>query len=612
MSDEPLVLGPLLRYVDTTCASVWVETRDAGTVVVRAGGSSWEAHTFAAHDHHFALVELDGLEPGSRSEYRVEIGGEVVWPAPGSTYPPSMIATLQPDRPLTMAFGSCRTSVPHDKDGTQTHGVDALRAYALSMASGEAQVRPDFVLFLGDQVYADETSDQMQEFIAARRDLDEPPGDELKDFEEYAHLYRLAWSDPANRWLLSTLPSSMIFDDHDIRDDWNTSQEWKQEMEATSWWHERIVAGLGSYWVYQHLGNLSPAERAEDELWQAVAAGPVDGAAEVDLTERLDAFAARVDQQPTTYRWSFTRDIDDVRLVVVDSRAARVLDPDNRSMLDPDELAWLDEQMQGGFRHLLVGTSLPFLLSPGLHHLEAWDEALVEGAWGQRPARFGEWLRQIVDLEHWGAFQHGFAEVADMALSVAYGERGAAPETVTFLSGDVHHSYVSEVRHVHGGRSGARGGRRRGGRPGGPALARRQGRSRVVQAVCSPIRNPLPRSMRFATAFLSYGLAGPMGAVAAKSAHVPDAPFTWGLLRGPWFDNNLAVLEDRGADGLGLTWYTGVVEAGDYDHPQLEQVSRVTIGPEKPPRRRGPVLSRVSRFVARRRRGRAGRSPRPR
>mgnify|MGYP003300815653 CR=1 FL=1 len=69
----------------------------------------------------------------------------------------------------------------------------------------DTQRWPDLVLFLGDQVYADETSEQMQEFIASRRSLDEPPGEELKDFEEYSHLYWLAWTDPLNRWLLSTL-----------------------------------------------------------------------------------------------------------------------------------------------------------------------------------------------------------------------------------------------------------------------------------------------------------------------------------------------------------------------------------------------------------------------
>jgi hypothetical protein len=600
VTQDLLVLGPLLRYVDRTTATIWVETRHRATVDVHVGDRTWSAPTFVVHGHHYALVELDGLVPGSKNPYGVDVDGTTVWPDPASPYPPSVIATLEDGKPLRMAFGSCRTSVPHDARGNRTHGVDAMRAYALHMAEGERQTEPrpwpDLLLFLGDQVYADETSDEMEEFIASRRDIERPPWDELKDYEEYAYLYKLAWSEPANRWLLSTLPSMMIFDDHDVRDDWNTSAAWKQRMEATTWWHGRIVSGLGSYWVYQHLGNLSPEDRAKDELWQVVrseSGGPV----EADISERLDAFADRVDQRPTSYRWSFARDIDDVRLVVVDSRAARVLDPGNRSMLDPEELAWLDDQMRGGFRHLLVGTSLPFLLSPGLHHLEAWNEALVGGAWGPRSARVGERIRQIVDLEHWAAFQHGFSEVAEMALSVAYGERGRAPDTVTFLSGDVHHSYVSEVRRVRG-RSGRR--------------------SRILQAVCSPVRNPLPRTMRFATAFLSYGLAGPLGAVAARSAHVPEPPFTWGLVRGPWFDNNLALLEDRGADGLGLSWWTGVVE-DDHEHPRLAEVSSVAVRPGPPARRNrlaGPVtgrlVNRVSRSVARRRRRRAAGSPPPR
>jgi hypothetical protein len=183
-----------------------------------------------------------------------------------------------------------------------------------------------------------------------------------------------------------------------------------------------------------------------------------------------------------------------------------------------------------------------------------------------------------------------------MALSVAYGERGPAPDTVTFLSGDVHHSYVSEVRRVRG-RSGRR--------------------SRIVQAVCSPIRNPLPRTMRFATAVLSYGLAGPMGTVAARSAHVPDPPLRWGLLRGPWFDNNLAVLEDRGRDGLALSWWTGVVEGGDHEHPRLDEVATLTVRPGRPAHRNrlgGPVigsaLTRATRFLERRRRAGSGRTHR--
>jgi len=581
MNTGPLVLGPLIRHVDLTCASIWVETKHAGVVDVHALGRSWRARTFAVHGHHYALVEVDGLEPGTIAPYTVRIDGTTVWPEPDSGYPPSVVTTLKPGKPLRMAFGSCRTSVSHDEQGNKAHGVDALRAYALRMATDDSARWPDLVLFLGDQVYADETTEEMAEFIESRRDIDAPPGDELKDYEEYAHLYKLAWSDPANRWLLSTLPSAMIFDDHDIRDDWNTSADWKKEIETTSWWHERIVSGLSSYWVYQHLGNLSPAERAEDQIWKQVAAR--EGDEELDLTETLDRFADRADQQPDSYRWSFTRDLADVRLVVVDSRAARVLEPGSRSILDDKEMAWLDGQMQGGFRHLLVGTSLPFLLSPGLHHLEAWNEATVDGAWGKAGARFGEKLRRAVDLEHWAAFQDGFQKVAAMAIAVADGERGKAPDTVTFLSGDVHHSYVSEV--VSKG-------------------SKRGRRSHIIQAVCSPIRNPLPRYMRFATAFLSYGLAGPMGAVVARSAKVPNPPFRWRSIKGPWFDNNLAMLEDA-PRGLKMWWLTGVVEDDDHLHPSLDEVANVLISPGLP-------LTRGSRLKQRLPRVRVGRSRRPR
>ena len=80
--------------------------------------------------------------------------------------------------------------------------------------------------------------------------------------------------------------------------------------------------------------------------------------------------------------------------MVVDSRAARQLDPDDRALLDADEAAWLDEQLRGDVDHLLVGTSLPFLLARGLHHLEAFSEALAEGAWGERGGRLGEKLRR--------------------------------------------------------------------------------------------------------------------------------------------------------------------------------------------------------------------------
>ena len=576
---SPLTLGPLLRYVGQTSATVWVETRDAATVTVRAFDRSWQAPTFAVHGHHYALVVLDGLAPGQGSAYQVDIDDVRVWPpiaeAAGSsthsstsstsstnasttlaaTLPASRVTTLDPGEPTRMAFGSCRTSVPHDAEGNKSNGVDALRAYAHHLAHGDPDQWPHLVVFLGDQVYADETSQAMREYIAARRSLEEPPGEELKDFDEYAHLYRLAWTDPLNRWLLSTLPSAMIFDDHDIRDDWNTSQDWHREMNALSWWHERIVGGLSSYWVYQHVGNLAPEELARDEVWQLVDEHAQSGAdGELDLTEVLDALAERVDAYPETYRWSYARDLGESRLVVVDSRAARVLEPDRRSILDDHEMAWLDTQLRGDVDHLFIGTSLPFLMAQGIHDLEAINEAMATGAWGPRVARWGEKMRRALDLEHWAAFQEGFATVLGMVVEVAEGKRGAAPGTIVFLSGDVHNSYVTEIdrRQLAGGAS------------------------RIVQAVCSPIRNPLPRQVRIAQAVLGKSMARPLELLVSRTSKVPNAPYHWPMTEGPWFENNLATLQVRGR-GLVMHWDMGVVQGDRYDAPDLEEVARVDL-----------------------------------
>ena len=530
---EPLVLGPMLRYVDETSATVWVRTRDAVRVTVTRAGRRWSAPTFAFHGDHFALVVCDGLEPGSDDAYEVELDGERVWPRPGS--PPSRIRTLDPGRLPRFAFGSCRTTATHDAAGNREHGVDALRSFALALREGELEW-PDLLLFLGDQVYADTTPHpELEEFMRSRRDVSLPPHEEIKDYPEYAELYRLAWVDDVIRWVLSTLPTAMIFDDHDIRDDWNTSWSWRRDIRATTWWQERVVSGLAAYWLHQHLGNLSPADLAEEELWRVVAAHAASGAEdELDVTAALERLAARADAEPESYRWSFTRELGDCLLVVVDSRAARDLQPDGRSMLDATEMRWLDDTLRGGHRHVFVGTSLPFLLPPGLHDLEAIDESLAQGAWGPRVAGPAERVRRAIDLEHWAAFADGFDEVSDMVMDLARGRRGDPPGTITFLSGDVHNSYLAEV--TDPGRHGAR--------------------SRVVQAVCSPIRNPMPRGVRVMMSLFARSLVRPMRFLAGHSRRVPDPRYPWTVTEGPWFDNNLAVCRVE-EEALDLAWFTG-------------------------------------------------------
>jgi hypothetical protein len=514
-----LLLGPLLRYAGADDATIWVET-DAPCTVEVLGCS---ARTFRVAGHHYALLHCTGLEPGSTTAYEVLLDGERAWPEAGSSYPPSVVRTHAGDRPVQLAFGSCRVCAPHERPFSlrkdrhpEGREVDALRVLADRMRGRDPAEWPHALVLLGDQVYADEVSPGVREHIRAHRDPEVPPGETVANFEEYTLLYRESWSEPHIRWLLSTVPSVMIFDDHDVHDDWNTSRTWVEQMRATGWWDERIVGGFATYWLYQHMGNLSPPHLAEDELYARLREA-------ADGWPILSEFAFRADREVAGTRWSFCRDFGRSRLIMVDSRAGRVLDPpEQRSMLDPHEWRWLEEHAAGEFDHLLIGTSLPLLLAPGLHYLESWNEAVCNGAWGKPAALAGERVRQALDLEHWAAFGSSLERMMALLRDVGTGANGTAPASIVALSGDVHHAYLAEV-----------------GFPPGSGV-----RSSIYQATCSPLRNPLDERERRGIRF-AFGRAGTQAArLLARAAGVDDPPVRWRLTHdAPFFDNQVCFLE---------------------------------------------------------------------
>src|SRR5690242_15977656 len=128
-----LILGPMLRYVDATAATVWVETDVACEVEVL----DHRARTFHVNGHHYAVVAVTGLEPGSSIAYDVRLDGESRWPVADSAFPPSRIQTLREDGTAKIAWGSCRVTAPQERPYTLDEeedsrgvGVDAL--YVLS------------------------------------------------------------------------------------------------------------------------------------------------------------------------------------------------------------------------------------------------------------------------------------------------------------------------------------------------------------------------------------------------------------------------------------------------------------------------------------------------
>ncbi|MEU0145769.1 alkaline phosphatase D family protein [Streptomyces sp. NPDC006288] len=557
-----LRLGPLLRYVDWETgsrATVWVETTRPCTAEVRcADGAGGTSPTFAVQGHHYALVVVTGLTPGSATEYEVLLDGRRAWPPEESAFPPSTISTPavpQPDEagPVRVAFGSCRWAAPPaDGHGHDPIGPDALDTLASSLAADPEAVRPDVLLLLGDQVYADETSQATQRRLAARRDLAEAPGTEVADYEEYTLLYDESWRDPDVRWLLSTVPSCMIFDDHDVIDDWNTSAAWLRDMRGTPWWHERIVSGLMSYWVYQHLGNLSPDALEADPVYAAVRAAP-------DGTETLREHAAAADADPALTRWSYRRDFGRVRLLMVDTRAARVLDEQRRSILGDEEARWLREEVladRESCDHLLIGTSLPWLLPHLVHDAETWNAALCRGSRGERWARIGEKVRRAGDLEHWAAFPESFRRLSELLREVGSGT--GAPATVCVLSGDVHHAYIAEPQWS-------------GSAPGDTPTAR------VLQLTCSPVHNSVPGWIRLGFRF-GWSRAGRrLGRGLLLHGRTGAPPTRWRRTGGPWFGNQLMALTLHGRKAA----LTLVQAKAGPTGAQLETALELTLTPEE-------------------------------
>ncbi|WP_258950682.1 alkaline phosphatase D family protein [Lentzea californiensis] len=493
-----LVLGPLLRYVDASSATVWVET-DASCEVTIAGHTT---RTFQAGRQHFALVRLEDLGP--RTEYDVRLDGENVWPEPGSDFPKPVIRTGEVRQ---IAFGSCRAA-PH-----QPVGPDALDAFAQRLMKLPEEAWPQALILLGDQVYADEPTEATKQWLRDKRDGTKEPDGEVVHFGEYARLYHETWGDPEIRWLLSVVPTSMIFDDHDVRDDWNTSAVWRKEMADKPWWRDRIRGAISSYWVYQHLGNLGPEELARNPLYAKVKAQ------DTDVLPLLEEFAEEADKEVEGRKstwWSFRREFGRARLLMVDTRSGRILDEGKRQMVSDEEFEWIERNTEGDFDHLLIGSSLPWLMPHSLSHLQSINEIGARKPGWQGKAAEG--IRQAVDLEHWPAFRESFDRLSRMIEKAA--NNGSA--TVCVLSGDVHHSYVAEAEFP------------------------RPTKAVVAQLVCSPIHNEAPKFLRPGFRLSWSRPASWVFRRLATLVGVPEDLVHWRKTSGPHFGNSVALLDFDG------------------------------------------------------------------
>jgi hypothetical protein len=220
---------------------------------------------------------------------------------------------------------------------------------------------------------------------------------------------------------MAHLPCLMIFDDHDITDDWNLSAQW----EETAYGHpfsKRIIGNaLIAYMLCQGWGNNPQAfgDVLEKTRLLGATGGDryLDSALQDDLIDALLRFQQWHYVLPTT-----------PALVVIDTRTRRWRSEMNlkqpSGLLDWEALSELQQELLDHPSAIIVSPAPIF----GVKLIETVQKAF---SWCGFPL--------LVDAENWMAHR-GAAQVI---LNIFRHSR--TPGNYVVLSGDVHYSFVYEV-----------------------------------------------------------------------------------------------------------------------------------------------------------------------
>jgi hypothetical protein len=259
------------------------------------------------------------------------------------------------------------------------------------------------------------------------------------------------------RRALANVATYMVFDDHDVTDDWNLCQLWKDRVYGTRLGRSVIRDGLTVFALTQGWGNdpraydTGPGAEvlaAAAQLFPEGAAAPLPDPNAVDALDRLFGLGG----QPPTMRWHYTIDGAAHRVIACDTRTRRgFTSPTSPPVQLPDgerELQIPAGPLPAGLEVLVVVLSQP-LLDPVLLG------ELTQGLISRGAAAFGsiddKMLNRVdskslagletLDYEGWGARP---AEIPRLLEHLATYAR------VVIMSGDVHFSVSLGLRFWRG------------------------------------------------------------------------------------------------------------------------------------------------------------------
>lgn len=429
------------------------------------------------YDEGVLLHDIDGASLLDRLVYE----GERL---PSFRLPPREL------RHVRIAHGSCRK--PHGGGSDALALLDAELTAAF--AGGAAGPIHQQLFLTGDQIYADDVDPALLAALVTvgehvigpdpeKRELEQfapllQPGrreplirehaalttgcgsSHLVTLSEYCMMYLFAFSDvvwPAEgldalagfraslkhvRRVLANVSTYMVFDDHEITDDWYRTRAWVRRVTSTELGTRIIRNGLVAHALFQHWGN-DPAAFAEATPGGGLLAAVDgwDGTAEVEHAARARAVRTHIHipagtgelepLPPNAIHWHYAVDTPAYRVVALDTRTRRTFRDDGSppGLMSPAALA-------DAFPAGAPTRPLTIVLSPApvlgvklVEFIQRHLGRLVDWVRGTSSAVSGS---DAFDAETWSL---------DEATHVELLRRLSGLRRVLVLSGDVHYGF---------------------------------------------------------------------------------------------------------------------------------------------------------------------------
>lgn len=104
-----------------------------------------------------------------------------------------------------------------------------------------------------NQIYLEVEEEQGKEYERKISTLKKEFNEQQREMEIFQQCL------PKVRRLLANIPIYMIFDDHDVTDDWNITKEWQEKVASSPLGNHVIANALTTYWAFQGWGNAPTA-----------------------------------------------------------------------------------------------------------------------------------------------------------------------------------------------------------------------------------------------------------------------------------------------------------------------------------------------------------------